>query len=67
MSDYAVLAFKNPKTGAWIDNLQNGGVKVRAVNSKGKLVWITMTTLNTFVKNPDADTNPAAPAWTTVV
>lgn len=67
MSDYAVLAFKNPKTGAWIDNLQNGGVKVRAINTKGKPVWITMTTLNTFIKNPEAANNPAAPAWTTVI
>ena len=67
MSDYAVLAFKNPKTQAWVDNLQYGGVKVRAKNTKGKLVWVTMTTLNTFVKNPDAATNTAAPDWTTVI
>lgn len=67
MPNLAVLAFKNPVTGEFIDNLQHGGVKVRVKDENGYLVWVPMSTANTFVKNPDAEKDPSAQAWTTLI
>ena len=55
MPKHAVLVFKDPATGNWHDNLNNGGVRVRYREAGGTYRWITMTVANTRIMNPDHD------------
>lgn len=68
MSAYGRLAFKDPRLGNWLSNLSSGGVRVRAKDPEtGRLTWVTMTTKNTKVRNPEYDSDSSKPMWTTLV
>lgn len=61
MPKHAVLVFKDPATGNWHDNLNNGGVRVRYREAGGTYRWITLTVANTRIMNPDHDPSKHAP------
>lgn len=74
MSAYGRLAFKDPRLGNWLSNLKSGGTRVRILDpDTDKVVWVTISTANTKVRNPDHKEgthdvdDPNFPRWTTLV
>lgn len=73
MPAFAVLAFREPSTGAFYDNLREGGVKVRFEAEDGSRHWVTLSSTNTRVMNPEHDPDkhsaddPVYPRWITPI